>query len=180
MTAAPQMLDESRRKRLGQLFSEHVDFVWRSLRRLGLRDDQADDGVQEVFLVVRRRLDDLREDSSVRSWLYAICWRVASERRRKDRRRDAREQRVADLRIAPSQPDDPEEAAARREASRLVDDFVAGLDEKRRTAFVLYELEGMSGRQIAEATGWKLNTVFTRLKAARKKFEAFAEKVAAQ
>ncbi len=139
---------------------------------MGLDAAAAEDATQEVFLVAHRRMDSLEDIGRARAWLFGIARRVASDIRQKNRRRQAREDAYA---VPAAAPPDPERAQQQREARDLVERFLTTLDEPRRTAFVLFELEEFTGREIAEATGWKLNTVFTRLRSARKKFEAFIE-----
>src|SRR5262245_65871367 len=65
-----------------EVYDEHFRFVWRSLRRLGVRESDVADAVQDVFVVVHRRLGDFEGRSKVTTWLYGICYRVAKDRRR--------------------------------------------------------------------------------------------------
>lgn len=173
MGAADPLTDDQRSRALARLFELHADFVWRSLCRMGLAGDQAEDATQDVFLVAHQKLDALRSVDEARPWLFAIARRVASTHRRSQTRAKKREAK-ARLRAV---PEDPEEALRRQRAAERMQVFLDGLEEKHLLPFVLYELEGLSGREIAEATGWKLNTVFTRLKAARRRFESYAREV---
>src|SRR5687768_17376616 len=106
---------------VASLYEEHAVFVWRSLRVLGVPPDGLDDAVQEVFLVVYRRLAEFEGRSSERTWLYAIARRVAGNLRRGFGRRGA----VASLEV--DLPDasggDPRELAERAEAGRLLLDL---------------------------------------------------------
>ena len=65
-----------------EVYEEQFRFVWRSLRRLGVRESDVADAAQDVFLVVHRRLDEFEGRSKVSTWLYGICYRVARDRRR--------------------------------------------------------------------------------------------------
>ena len=65
-----------------EAYRAHFAFVWRSLRRLGIREEDAADAAQEVFIVVHRKLPEFAGNSKLTTWLYGICFRVASERRR--------------------------------------------------------------------------------------------------
>ena len=65
-----------------EAYRAHFAFVWRSLRRLGIREEDAADTAQEVFIVVHRKLPEFAGHSKLTTWLYGICFRVASERRR--------------------------------------------------------------------------------------------------
>src|SRR5687767_2802019 len=75
------------RSRFDQVYDEHVDFVWRSARRLGVPGTFADDVVQQTFLVVHRRLHDFEHRSSVKTWLFSILLRVVQDHRRSMRRK---------------------------------------------------------------------------------------------
>src|SRR5687768_11748421 len=73
------------RPTLRQVFDEHAAYVWRALRHLGVPDSELDDYCQEVFLVVHRQLATFEGRSKLRTWIYGICLRVASDRRRRAR-----------------------------------------------------------------------------------------------
>jgi RNA polymerase sigma-70 factor (ECF subfamily) len=149
------------------VYQDHFDFVWRSLRRLGVPDSAIDDATQDVFVVAHRGLARFRGDSSVKTWLFAIAFRVAR------RHRPARGSELVD---AESLPDtsarSPQEVTLEEEARRLLYRILEGFDEERRAVFILSELEGMSAPEIAEALGVKLNTVYSRLRLARADFSA--------
>jgi RNA polymerase sigma-70 factor (ECF subfamily) len=156
--------------RLSDVYEEHFDFVWRSARRMGVAEAAVDDVVQEVFLVAHRRLADFEGRSSVKTWLFGILLRVVSDHRRTLRRKGG---------LAPLPdvlPDDsnarcPAELTEKREQVRLLHRLLDGLDDDKRAVFVLAELEQMTAPEIAEALGVNLNTVYSRLRAARRKFE---------
>ena len=154
------------------LHRAHVHFVWRSLRRLGVRDAALDDATQEVFMVVHRRFHEFRPGPTEKAWLFAIAQRVASDQRRWVRRKGNVVPLHDDL-VEPSQS--PLEGAARRELSELVLEFLQQLDEPRRSAFILSDLEQMTGAEVSAALGVNANTVFYRVATARKAFVAFLE-----
>lgn len=162
--AKPATLD------LAAIYDSELDFVWRSLRRLGVSPALLDDAVQDVFLVAHRRLADFEGRSTVRTWLFGIALRVAREHGRRGRKHGTPSDGVADLpdEAAPN----PLELAERGEARRLLDALLAELDEDKRAAFILAELEGMSAPEIAAGLGVNVNTLSSRLRAARKQFEA--------
>ncbi len=151
-----------------EVYREHFDFVWRSLRRLGVDERELDDAAQEVFVVVHRRLADFEQRSSLRSWLFSILLRVASQHRRTLRRRP--ETALEDEPVA-SEGTDQEQALVQARALRLVYAALDALDEDKRAVFVLAELEQMTAPEIAEVLGLKLNTVYSRLRAARRDFD---------
>jgi RNA polymerase sigma-70 factor (ECF subfamily) len=154
---------------LEAIYDEYFDFVWRSLRRLGVPAGSLEDALQDVFLVVHRRRSDFEQRSSLKTWLFGICLRVASDYARRSRGRPATTEL---LEVVDADSPDPLEQAARSEAVEFLDAQLWALDPDKRAVFILGELEGMSGPEIAEAVGANVNTVMSRLKAARAHFEA--------
>ncbi len=150
-----------------EVYREHAAFVRRSLRHLDVGPAALDDVLHDVFMVVHRRLDDFDGRASIRAWLYGIARRVAMHHHRGGIRRDRRE-RAAPI---PGPSPCPEEAVAQREAARWVESFLASLVPEQRAAFVLCEIEGLAAPEVAAATGVKLNTVYSRLRLARRRFE---------
>jgi len=153
----------------------HFDFVWRSLRRLGLSPADADDGAQEVFVVASRKLSAIVEDCEKR-FLFATALRVASTRRRGLRRR--REEPRPWL----SGDEEPESYAERSEpgperltelsrARRDLDEILNGMKLEQRVVFVLYELEEMTVPEIASLLEVPIGTVSSRLRVAREEFD---------
>jgi RNA polymerase sigma-70 factor, ECF subfamily len=151
------------------LYQSQFGFVWRSLQRLGVNLAELDDAVQEVFVVVYRRLDSFEGRSSLRGWLFGIAVRVASQRRRTARRRP---EQALPPDLPASESSDPHEATENAQARRLVYALLEELDDDKRAVFVLAELEQMTAPEIAEILQLKLNTVYSRLRAARREFEA--------
>lgn len=150
------------------VYTGHVAFVWRSLRRLGVREADCDDAAQEVFLVVHRKLAAFLGPSPIRTWLFAICLRVASDhRRRAAARRELVGERVPDQAMAAPQP----EALARAQARALLDGILDRLDDDKRAVFVLYEIEQLCMNEVAATVGCPLQTAYSRLHAARKQVD---------
>jgi RNA polymerase sigma-70 factor, ECF subfamily len=160
------------------VYEEHFAFVWRTVRRLGVPERSVDDAVQDVFVVVHRRLRSFEGRSSVRTWLYGIARRVAHDHRRRVGRKE-RGEALPDGLADPAAPS-PDREVARLEAARLLYSILEGLDDEKREVFVLAELEQMTVPEIAEATGVNLNTVYSRLRAARQAFEAGVARVRAR
>jgi RNA polymerase sigma-70 factor (ECF subfamily) len=156
---------------LEEVYREHAGFVWRAVKRMGVSDDAAEDVVHEVFLVVRRRLGDYDGRAAMSSWLFGIARGVASNHRRGR----SRAQRRLELVPAPSDPRTPEEVTRRREAAALVAEFLAELDADKRLVFELSDIEGLRGREVADALDANVNSVYSRLRAARKLFREFLE-----
>jgi RNA polymerase sigma-70 factor (ECF subfamily) len=156
------------------LYREYFRFVWRTVRRLGLQGSAVDDVVQEVFLVVHRRLGDFESRSSAKTWLYGIVRRVVSDHRRTLRRKPAltSETPAADLDTMACDDRGPEASVEQAERVRLLHRLLAELDDDKREVFVLAELEGLTMAEIAEALEVNANTIASRLRAARREFEA--------
>jgi RNA polymerase sigma-70 factor, ECF subfamily len=154
-----------------EIYAEHVDLVWRSLRGLGVPEASVEDAVQDVFLVIHRRLESFEARCSFRTWLFGIVLRVARNHRRREQRKGGCASLDAAPEIADAAPG-PHEEAARAEALRGLALALGDLDEAKREVFVLAELEQMSAPEIAETLGINVNTVYSRLRAARREFEA--------
>jgi len=150
-----------------QLYARHHAYVWRILRRLGVPDAALEDATQDVFVVVHRRRDSLDPDASVRSWLFGIARRVAADLHRGNRRLRRR------LEAVPEAPPAPplDEEVSRAEAADFVRRFLERLDDGHRMVFVLADVEGLTAPEIGDALQIPVNTVYSRLRSTRKKFE---------
>ncbi|HEY3500355.1 MAG TPA: sigma-70 family RNA polymerase sigma factor [Polyangiaceae bacterium] len=151
---------------LAAIYDENVAFVWRSLRALGVPSAVLDDAVQEVFLVVHRRIAQFEGRSALKTWLFGIAYRVAANVRRAERRRPTE---PLSSELTTEQPS-PEQHAFRAEAARFVEAFLNTLDEDLRVAFTACVLEEMSVPEAAHALGVNLNTLYSRVRLARAKF----------
>lgn len=160
-----------------EVYRAHFKFVWRVLARLGVPDRDLADSTQDVFLIVHSKLAEFDGQHRVTTWLYAICFRVASQRRR------AAPARLEVLEQAPPEPvtDGSDERAAKLAHHRRV--LAAALDSmplEQRAVFAFYELDGMSGEEIAEQVGASVATVHSRLRLARLAFRRFVERTEAR
>jgi len=158
---------------LAAIYAEHFRYVWRCLRSLGVRDAQLEDALQDVFLVVQRRLPEFDGGAELRTWLYAIALRVGRKYRDRARREpeslEAARERTPEL---PAAPQTNADAAASREQLALAHRALSALDDDKREVFVLARVEQMSAPEIASVLGLPLNTVYSRFRAARLAFEA--------
>jgi RNA polymerase sigma-70 factor (ECF subfamily) len=145
------------------VYREHHAFVWRNVRRLGCPDEWADDAVHEVFLVAARRLSEFEGNSSMKTWLFAILFRVVQRMQRDRARYRARIQRYSETRRE-ARVESHEE---RSEAARYLRQLLSQLDEAKRVVVILIELEGMTSAEVAKALGVAQGTVDSRLRAAR-------------
>jgi RNA polymerase sigma-70 factor (ECF subfamily) len=158
---------------LTALFREHAPFVWRALRRLGVHERDVEDVCQEVFVVVHRKLREFEGRSSVRTWIYGICARTASDYRRSGRvRREVVTDEPPEIAGDAAQHD----AVALRQARAKLDRILDELDDDKRSVFVLYEIEELTMAEVAEALGCPLQTAYSRLHAARKIVETSVER----
>jgi len=155
---------------LEAIYDEFFDFVWRSLQRLGVAPAALDDALQDVFLVVHRRIAEFEGRSTLKTWIFGICLRVASDYTRRGRKQAMAYEPAQEL--PDDEAPDPLEQLARGEAVEFLYTELAELAPEKRAVFILAELEGMSCSEIATAVGANVNTVASRLKAARRQFDA--------
>jgi len=148
------------------IYAEHFPFVWSSLRALGVPSPTLEDAAQDVFVVVHRRLPAFQGQEHVRTWLFAIARRVASDHRR--RRRSFEELSTAES-ILDKRPS-PHDVTARNEAVQLIERALEGLDEHHREVFVLMDLAELRANEVAEILSINVNTVYSRLGRARERF----------
>jgi len=149
------------------VYHEHRALVHDALLRLGVDRACLDDAAQDVFLVLYRRIEDYDRTRSLKSWLWGIARGVASGYRRSARR-------FCRLRAElpwPAGPPPPDEHVARRQATRILDEFLGTLDAEKCAVFVMSEVEGRTGPEIAGLLSVNVNTVYARLRAARGQFD---------
>jgi RNA polymerase sigma-70 factor, ECF subfamily len=163
--------------RLRQIVLQHFELLWRFLRRLGLPECDVDDAVQEVVLVVARKLDQV-EVGRERSFVLSTAVRVASGFRRSARLR--REVQDDELAAMPSPELDPEQLAQKQRLRLVLDDVLNQLPMELRAVFVLYELEELTMAEIATTLGLPPGTVASRLRRSRELFEGLAGSALAQ
>lgn len=152
------------RPNLRTIFDEHAQYVIRTLRHLGIKEADVEDVAQEVFVTVHRKLPEFEGRSKLRTWLYAICLRVASDHRRRAY--------VVRERVTDSPPIDTGERTGAEpdlhlESRAFVQQLLDVLDDDKRAVLVLYEIEGLSMREVADVIGCPLQTAYSRLHAAR-------------
>jgi RNA polymerase sigma-70 factor (ECF subfamily) len=153
-----------------RVYVDYFQHVARWARALGGLPADVDDIAQDVFLVVRRKLHTFA-GPSVAAWLYGITRKTASDYRRRAWFR--RLLTGVDRSLESSPP--LEHAAAsepfeRWEARRLMERVLSRMSHVRRSAFMLFEIEGYSGEEIAALEGIPVATVYTRLHHARRDF----------
>ena len=153
-----------------EVYAEHAPFVWRSLRALGVPPASVDDALQDVFVVVHRKLATFRGPARLQTWLFAIARRVASHYRRAA----GRAQRTEAIDEAAPIVDTAStfEEASRNEAAALLVEVLAELDDAKRELLILVELEQIPIPDVAAHLRVPLNTAYSRVRLARKAFTA--------
>jgi RNA polymerase sigma-70 factor, ECF subfamily len=152
------------------LYEEHFAFVWRNLQRFGVRKPELDDAVQDVFIVVHRKLSDFQPKASIRAWIFGIVASVARTHRRTRARKEVTSAAPVD-RMGDVKSQDPEALLQCSQAKRTLEAILDSMRSDEREVFIWVELEQMRGPEIAEALGISVNTVYSRLRAARRDFQ---------
>lgn len=141
--------------------------VTRWARAFGGLDADLEDLVQEVFIVVRRKLDRF-DGENLPGWLYRITQRTVSDYRRRAWFRRFWQPPNFEALVDPGLS--PLEAAERRQAERTLMEALSHMSATHRSAFILFEIEGYSGEEIARLENVPVKTVYTRLHYARRDF----------
>jgi RNA polymerase sigma-70 factor (ECF subfamily) len=161
--------------RFTALFEAELDYVWTTLRRLGVPPRDLEDVAHEVFVSVHRHIDRYDASRPARPWLFAFALRAASDFRRLARNRY---EALTDM------PDELEGSAKSAEAAMvegdrklLVTRGLEALDLDQRAVFVLFEIEERPMPEIAETLGIPVNTAYSRLRLARDAFAAAVRRI---
>jgi RNA polymerase sigma-70 factor (ECF subfamily) len=175
--ASELVLMHERREQLQdfqRFYFQHVDFVRRVLARLLGPRHEVSDAVQEVFVIALLKRDAYAGRALPSTWLHAIAQRIALATRRRARLRAFLGLEAAQHVAAGATPQQHFES---REASEQLYALLDRLSEKKRTVWILHELEELSGEQIAEIVGCPVKTVWTRLFHARRELYAFTRQL---
>jgi RNA polymerase sigma-70 factor, ECF subfamily len=149
------------------LHRQYYSVVRAFLRRLGVQDREVEDACQDVFVRLYRSLGSFRGDSELKTWIYKLCITEAGRMRRRLRAWEGARNLAAGDSEEPSVPaPEPTDFMLRQRVEAALGRMSAG----DRAAFVLYELEGLSGKDIAEVLGCPVATVWRRLHYARRAF----------
>lgn len=166
----PSATDDARKARFERLVAEYYTFVWRSARRLGIRDADLEDIVQEVFLVAARNLDAIESE---RGYLFQTCVFVSAHARRTaQRRREVMDEDRVHAEV--DRAARPDETAEANETRARLQDILDRMPEELRVVFLLYELERFTMAEISESLSIPPGTVASRLRRAREDFMARA------
>jgi RNA polymerase sigma-70 factor (ECF subfamily) len=170
LRSEPKITESVPPQRVRQVVDTYFDFIWRSLRRLGVPEANVDDGAQQVFVIAANKLAAVAPEGE-RGFLFAIALRVAADERRTRRRRP--EVAIGD---APLSDETPlaDELLEQRQARDLIDSMLESMPLELRTVFVLFEMEDLTTIEIANLLELPMGTVASRLRRAR---EAFQEEI---
>lgn len=157
-----------------------VPGAWRDLHRayypvvrrfalgMGVRGDDLPDLCQEVFIQVFRYLGRFRADAGFKTWLYRICLSQVGRMRRRRRFLDAVERL---LNLDPPPAATPSSGPLSEAAVRAAQEAIVGLKPHLRAVFVMFEIEGLDGAEIATVLRCPPGTVRRRLHQARQEIE---------
>lgn len=153
-------------------YAKIADLSWRTLRRLGVPTSSLPDAAQDALLVLHRRREEFRGDSSYATWVYGVLLRVASDYRRKARRAATVFEATGDdaAERATSRQPSPLDVVERRSAVELLHKVLDTLSGEGREVFVMVELEELTIPEAAEALGIRATTCKSRLRTARRAF----------
>ena len=157
--------DKSAMLTFEEVYERHFAYVHRAMRHLGVRADSLDDAVQDVFVVVHGKLGDFDGRHAITTWLYAIVIRVA-RRYRKSQAAAPVFERDAEL----ASPHVLERDLDVRRKLMIAEQALGSLDKDKREVFVLGEIEQMSVVEIAHILGEPVDTLYSRLRAAKEAF----------
>jgi RNA polymerase sigma-70 factor (ECF subfamily) len=156
---------------LRAIYARWANFVWLTLQRLGVRHDDLEDVCHDVFVIAHRKLPEFDGRSQVNAWLFGICVRVAANYRRRAHIRLERASGSLNhdegTMLAAPESTRPDQAFVRQETQARVEAIFDRMDLAKRAVFLMFEVEGMACKDIAEQLGVPIGTVYSRLHAAR-------------
>jgi RNA polymerase sigma-70 factor, ECF subfamily len=171
LDAQPLHAEPANRLGFDDIYEKWFDEVARWVRALGGPDADRDDLVQDIFLIVYRRLPDF-DGNNVPGWLYQIARRKVRDHRRLLWVKEVFSRSVPLSERLCTRGSNPADSYEAKERSLVLEQLLGQLSADQRAAFVLFEIEGHSGQEIARIQGVPINTVWARIHKARKKLLA--------
>lgn len=153
-----------------RFFDQHWKFVTRVVQRFGGRGIDVEDAVQDVFLILFQRLHEFEGQAQLTTWIYRVCANVGSEHRRRRTRQARLQGLLKHLPFVSADSRTPAQDAETRDEWQHVERILASMSPKRREAFILCELEQLSGEEAAQILNIPMATVRTRVHYARQDF----------
>jgi RNA polymerase sigma-70 factor (ECF subfamily) len=156
------------------VYESTVEYVWNAVCRMGVPRSDAEDVVQEVFVIVHRRLGEFAGRAQLRTWVFKIVVHLVQHYFRTHARKpgDRATERGTEIHaLVDSLEKGPAGELERTEALRVLDRLLSQLNDTKRVVFVLAELERMTLAEIADIVEANANTVASRLRAARRDFD---------
>lgn len=161
---------------LGQVFAEHGDYVWNTLRRLGVPPRDLEDLTHDTFIALLRAWHDYDPARPLRPWLFVFAMRAASDHRRLARHRVE----LPEERDAVDSTPDVAELILQKERAALAQEALQAIVLSRRAVFILHELDGSTIPEVAAALEIPVATAYSRLRLAREDFAAAVKRLAAR
>lgn len=166
--------------KFSEIYERYFSLVWRTARRLGVAEAALDDVCQEVFLAVYRQLPNYSGQSTVRTWVFGFILNVVQVHHRSLRRKSTYHRAVGEL-VDPDTLTDGRQPSAYQyvrsnEALSIARIALADIDEDKRALFVMAALEGFTASEISDTLGLNVNTVYSRVRSARRQFQRLVRK----
>ncbi|MFZ6182182.1 RNA polymerase sigma factor [Nannocystis pusilla] len=161
----------TRDPKFAAIYSEHAAHVWRLARHFGVPPEQLHDVAQEVWVSVFRQLESLDLSRPLKPWLTAVVWNHVRHLRRGYARHMRKAQALTDAEAVRGGGEEP---MSRSEAVWTLEMLLSELPADQREVLLLCDGEGLSAPEVSEALGAPLNTVYSRLRLARRRCQAFA------
>jgi RNA polymerase sigma-70 factor (ECF subfamily) len=159
--------------RFRSIVDKQYDFLWRTVRYLGVPEGSAEDAIQQALCIVARRLADIAPGTEM-SFLFSTAMRVASEWRRSGRRHPAISVEDVDKFVGPGPT--PEQLVDTRRAQEVLCEIVQAMPVELRIVFILCEIEELTVAEAADCVGVPPGTVASRLRRAREKFKVLVRR----
>jgi RNA polymerase sigma-70 factor, ECF subfamily len=159
----PQMTDD---EACLDAYQREVDYVARTLRRLGISTSEIEDLAQEVFLALRHTWKAYDPERPLRPYLFGIAFRVASAHRRKR----GREVALGVVEVDDTSPR-PDDALAAKQARAIVLSALETIPLPRRAVLVMHDIDGVAMAEVASVLSIPLFTAYSRLRKARRELE---------
>lgn len=159
------------------LYAQHIDYVWSSLRRLGVAPAHLEDTAHDVFIAAWRKLSDYDPTRPLKPWLFGIAFRVASDFRE---RASTRREVVGEEPERVDERPDAEALIHEQQRRALVRRALEAIPLERRAVFIMHELDGAPIPEVAAALDVPLNTAYSRLRLARRDFEQEVQRLQGQ